>query len=324
VIDCVGVPVAPAKVSHVSSWGFSRPCLTRTSPKLGFCYVTDVSAPAVSLIMPVGAVDEFVPAQLDAIDRLVTTFPFEIIISLNSPDPAQKARLASLVSGATRPVRIVDSSDRRGASHARNAGAAAALAPVLAFCDSDDIVRPNWLERLVAGLEGYDVVGGHLEEFATSRWVRGVRPPATPGALPSYLGVSYPVSANMAIYRTWFEKVGGFDETLHRCEDIAIGWDLIRGGARLGFVADAIVDYRTRDGLHALLKQHYHYGRGMTEVLSRRGVPSVDGAAPVTSVFAANRQQGGKGSAIRFVRRSYIAVGRAHGLVTERQRRRSA
>jgi GT2 family glycosyltransferase len=283
--------------------------------------VTDVTEPAVSLVMPMGAVDEFVSAALDAVDRLVTTFPFEFIVSLNSPDPVQRQKLATLVSAMKRPARIVDSSDRRGASHARNAGAAAALAPVLAFCDSDDIVRPNWLERIVAGLEGYEAVGGHLEEFAASRWVKGVRPPATPGELPTYLGVPYLVSANLAVYRSWFEKVGGFDETLHRCEDIALGWDLIRDGARLGFIADAIVEYRTRDGLHALLKQHYHYGRGMTEVLTRRGVPAVDGVAKPTSVFAANKQKGGKGSAMRFVRRSYIAVGRAHGLLTERQRK---
>jgi GT2 family glycosyltransferase len=282
--------------------------------------VSETPLPDVSLIMPMGSVDEFVPAQLDAIDALVTPFSFEVIVSLNSADPVHRQRLAALTSRMTRPVRIVDSSDKRGAAHARNAGAAAALAPTLAFCDSDDIVRPDWLDRLIAGLANFEAVGGHLEEFAASRWVKGVRPPPTPGELPKFLGVPYLVSASMALSRELFERVGGFDETLHRCEDIALGWDLIGKGARLGFVPDAIVDYRTRDGLRSLLKQHYHYGRGMSEVLARRGVPTYEGVAAPTSKFASNKQSGGKGSVIRFVRRSFIAVGRAHGMLTERKR----
>ena len=38
----------------------------------------------------------------------------------------------------------------RGAAHARNAGAAAATAPQLAFCDADDRVEPDWLGEIVA------------------------------------------------------------------------------------------------------------------------------------------------------------------------------
>jgi N-acetylglucosaminyldiphosphoundecaprenol N-acetyl-beta-D-mannosaminyltransferase len=282
-----------------------------------------VFEPYVSVVMPMGTMDAYVPEQLAALDALTASFPFEIVISLNSPEPAQREQLAAAVAGMRHSVRIVDSSDRRGASHARNVGAAAATASILAFCDSDDIVRADWLEKIVAGLDGYEAVGGHLEEFATGASVRGVRPPATPGELPTYLGVPYLVSANFAIQRAWYEKVQGFDETLHRCEDIAIGWDLLRAGARLGFVADAIIDYRTRDGLLPLLKQHYHYGRGMSEVIVRRGVPTLEGAAAPAKLFAANKQAGGKGSVMRFVRRSFIAVGRGHGLLTERDRRRA-
>src|SRR5688500_9296124 len=42
-------------------------------------------------------------------------------------------------------LRLVDASARPGASHARNAGAAAATGEVLAFCDADDVVDPGWL-----------------------------------------------------------------------------------------------------------------------------------------------------------------------------------
>src|SRR5215204_6439039 len=35
------------------------------------------------------------------------------------------------------PVRVVDASDRRGAGHARNVGAAAASMDLIAYCDAD-------------------------------------------------------------------------------------------------------------------------------------------------------------------------------------------
>ena len=272
--------------------------------------------------MPMGRVDNDARTQLAAVDALVTTFPFEIIVSMNAAEPAQLSDLAAAIATMSRPVRIIDSSDRRGAPHARNVGAAAAIAPILAFCDSDDIVRPDWLQKLVDGLIGYEAVGGHLEEFGPDASVEGVRPPVTPGELPTYLGVPYVVSASLAISREWFDKVGGFDATLHRCEDIAIGWDIIRAGGRLGFIPDAIVDYRTRNDLKTLLKQQYHYGIGMSQVLERRGVPPYNGQERKVSMFAANKQAGGKGSWLRHVRRSFIAAGRLQGLVTEKLARR--
>lgn len=47
-------------------------------------------------------------------------------------------------------VRLVDASQRRGASHARNMRVQAARGNFLLFCDSDDIVEPNWIAALLA------------------------------------------------------------------------------------------------------------------------------------------------------------------------------
>ena len=126
--------------------------------------------------------------------------------------------------------------------------------------------------RLIAGLDAHDAVTGRVVDvFPTPRMAHW-HPPATPGGLPTFLGTPYLLSGNLAVRRAAFEAVGGFDESLTRCEDIALGWDLIRRGYSLGYVHEAAIDYVHRPGMRAMLRQHYMYGRGMSEVLAHHGV----------------------------------------------------
>jgi cellulose synthase/poly-beta-1,6-N-acetylglucosamine synthase-like glycosyltransferase len=276
--------------------------------------------PAVSVVMPIGGIDEFLPAQLDALAEQTFDRPWELVLSMNQPgttgDPVVTGhRLHPL---ATRLV--VDSSSERSAAHARNAGAEAATADLLAFCDADDIVEPTWLTALVDSLADHAVVGGYLDERRLSppgqdRW----RPPATPGELPSYLGHRYPVSANMAARRESFTKVDGFVEGLTRCEDIAFGWALADAGIDLGYAPEAVVHYRHRPGLWTMIRQHHSYGIGMTEVIERQGLPG--GSAP-SGLLAANKQRVTQRSVIHILRRGAIASGRLRGLIQERLTRR--
>jgi len=291
------------------------------------------AAPSTSVIVPIGAVDDLVEMQLRAIAAQDITEPFDVLLSLNSPSPAQRDALDAAVArlGDDRFI-VVDSSDRRGASHARNVGVAKASADRLAFCDADDIVERDWLRRLLIGLETFDAVGGHLDEreLVPARQ-RSWRPPATPGELPRFQGVPYIVSANMAVRRAAFDAVGGFDEELSRCEDIAISFSLLHHGFTIGYVADAVVKYRHRGGLKALIRQHYLYGKGMTEVLTRLGVPSTSTSSSAgqpalaqptgLGLLKANRSRGQQWSMFMVIRRASTLSGRLVGLRAERRRR---
>ena len=203
---------------------------------------------------------------------------------------------------------------------------------MLAFCDGDDLVHHDWLARLIAGLDTADAVGGRLIDFADTGELPKWRPPATPDALPMFLGVPYLVSANMAIRRVLFDAVGRFDESLTRCEDIAISWRLIDTGSKLAFVADANVEYRVRASVTAMLRQHYFYGIGMSEVLARIGRPggiaSGDESSGATSLLQRlrmlkpNNQPGGLRSPIGILRKAAIGAGRVVGLLRESRSRR--
>lgn len=284
-----------------------------------------LTSPVISVVMPVGRVDDQLETQLAAVVSQQIDEPFEVVLACNTPDEAAAQRLRELVASIdSRPVQIVIATERRGASYARNAGAAAASGEVLAFCDSDDIAHDTWLVKLVAGLASADAVGGRLLDFGLDERQAKVRPPATPDALPTFLGVPYVVSASLALRRDVFDVAGGFDESLIRCEDIALSWALLGKGYRLGFAADALMDYRHRPGLVPLLKQHYLYGRGMSQVLMRYGIPDGDGFTKPTGtgLLRPNGQPGGRRSLAGVLRRGSLAAGRVVGIVEERLRAR--
>lgn len=275
------------------------------------------AAPVVSVVVPIGDVDAELVAQLDALSAQTFGAPWELVLVANAPGLAERAELTGAADrfGSTTAVLVVDASAVRSASHARNAGARAASAPLLAFCDADDLVAPDWLAALVDALGRHRLVGGALDEVTLAvpgqeRW----RPAATPGELPSYLGHPYVVSANLGITRELFEQLGGFDEGLLRGEDMALSFAAIDRGADPAFVPGAVVAYRHRRGLRPLLRQHYLYGWGMSQIIARGGLPGGE----AVRAFAANAQPVEHRSWVHVARRGAIALGRLRGLVAER------
>lgn len=280
------------------------------------------SEPTVAVVMPVGGVDDVLANQVAAVLAQVCSSEFEVVLSVNTADRSSIAQLGSIVSQLDdKRLRVVHSSDQRGAAHARNRGVSATGAQRIAFCDVDDLVHEGWLEALMGGLEQFHAVSGRaIDVFSSPRMARW-HPPATPGELPQFLGRHYLITCTMAIRREAFDAVGGFDESLTRCEDIAIGWALGQQGFLLGYVPDSVLDYRHRAGLSLMLHQHYLYGRGMSEVLRKYGVPSSDQWVPTSNPLKSlrpNNQRVARKTFVGYLRRGAIAIGRIHGLLTSR------
>lgn len=282
---------------------------------------------SVCVVIPTGGHDELFEPQLRAVLAQDPGMPLHVVVSVNTADAAVCAAIDASIARVGDPrVRVVSSADMRSAAHARNVGLRAAPADcdVIAFCDADDLVAADWLPQLLRGLDGYDAVGGHLDDEYHDPKQATWRPPATPGELPSFLGVPYIVTANMAIRREAFDAVGGFDVGLLRCEDIAISWALLKAGRTFTYAPDAVVRYRHRPGLWLLLRQHEMYGRGMAQVLARYGLPQGDRWATPKSVgmLRPNNQKQARRTLIGTARRGAIAIGRVRGLVQEKRRAR--
>jgi cellulose synthase/poly-beta-1,6-N-acetylglucosamine synthase-like glycosyltransferase len=272
-----------------------------------------------SVVVPIGSVDRYLEEQLRAVVTQRCAFAFEIICALNRPGAAARSDLERMVTtlGDDR-VRLVDASDQRGAAHARNVGASDAQTDRIAFCDADDVVEQGWLAALIRGLVDYDAVSGHVSEdrFCPPRQ-RHWRPPATPGSLPSFVGHPYLLSGNLAVRRGPFDHVGRFRTDLTRCEDIALSWALVAAGYTLGYVPDAVLHYRHREGLWPMVHQHYLYGRGMSEVLLGVGTPDAGGSER-RLLLRANGQRSTRRSLGGSLRRCGIAAGRVRGMITTR------
>lgn len=274
------------------------------------------SAIEVSVIMPVGSVDPALESALDHLEAQITSFQWELVLSLNSSDPADRRSLAAQVGARTIDARVIDASQVRSASYARNTGANHARAEKLAFCDGDDQAEPDWLQNLIDALEPGTAIGGHLgEDRLVVEGQENWRPPATPGVLPAFLGADYLVSANMALWAEDFAAVNGFDSELIRGEDIDFSWKLLERGVELRYEPTAVMHYRHRAGLRSLLQQHYLYGRGMAQVLARRPPPGSEDTG--SRMLKANGQKVEHQSVVHILRRGAIAAGRVRGLLDD-------
>jgi glycosyltransferase involved in cell wall biosynthesis len=137
---------------------------------------------------------------------------------------------------------------RKGAGLARNAGAAAASADVLAFVDSDCRPAPDWIENGLKALETCDVVGGRV------RVGRGAPGSLTPAEafecvfafdIESYVRKKgFVPSGNMFVRRETLEKVGGFRGGVS--EDVEWGRRAGSMGMKLDYGHDVTVEHPAR------------------------------------------------------------------------------
>lgn len=124
-----------------------------------------------------------------------------------------------VVEGGRRPVRVMANDHAPGLPGGRNAGAAVASAPLLAFCDDDDCWLPTKARRQVDHLAQHpdaDVVVCGLEIATGDRVVR--RALAGPTVTFDDLLASRVMEANFvtAMVRTdaYRERIGGADEAI--------------------------------------------------------------------------------------------------------------
>ncbi|SCX52710.1 Glycosyltransferase, GT2 family [Pseudomonas sp. NFACC32-1] len=123
----------------------------------------------------------------------------------------------------------------------RNRGAALASGQWLAFIDADIEMPADWL-TLMLELEGQgDVLGLDLDTPRQAPWFaeawqrRSQRADSRPLHRVQWLP-----SANLLMRRSWFDRVGGFDETLRTGEDKDFSLRLRQAGARLLLVNDSL------------------------------------------------------------------------------------
>jgi len=170
----------------------------------------------------------------------------------NGPDPETEAVVREVGGDHPGPVRYLPLPGPDLAA-ARNAGVAAARAPLVAFLDDDEVAAPGWLERMRAVLEdtGADgVLGtvipradtGPLPAWADGLDVFGSQQPLATGAPVSHAGIGSallergPCLEGPAPFSSAFARSGG--------EDTELFLRLQARGRRLVWCADPLVEER--------------------------------------------------------------------------------
>ena len=116
----------------------------------------------------------------------------------------------------------------------RNAGAAVSRGQILAFVDADNEIAPGWLQACVSvfGEGDVGVAGYPYSAPVNATWVQqlydAMRVKPARRRDVEWLG-----AGNLAIRRTAFDQVGGFDEALEACEDVRLCHAVHRAGYRV-------------------------------------------------------------------------------------------
>jgi GT2 family glycosyltransferase len=215
--------------------------------------------PSVSVIVCSYNGGKTLAACLDSLGRL--NYPNYEVILVDDGSTDDTAYVAAQFPW----VRYIQQSNH-GLSHARNTGAAAATAEVLAYTDSDCMADADWLYYLIGTLTSGDYagVGGPNITPPSENWIQACVA-AAPGG-PSHVLLTDTVAehipgCNMAFYKWAFENIGGFDPEYRKAgDDVDFCWRVQQAGCVIAFSPTAMVWHHRRFTLRAFFKQQDGYG----------------------------------------------------------------
>lgn len=251
-------------------------------------------APPVSVIVATRNRAQRLPELLQ---RLLTLdYPeYEVVIVDNAPADDSTHDLVTTYAASNPTLRYVYER-RPGLSQARNTGVRSASHNLLAITDDDVLPDPHWLTQLVLGFDQGEhvgcVTGGILArrlETPAQVWIEqyggfnkgfqtrlfDLGPNRDANRMYPYAAGLFGSGANIALRRSTWEAVGGFDPALGAGtrgmggEDLALFVDVLQSGRQIVYQPSAFLYHDHHESVEALRRQMYGYGVGLTAYLTR-------------------------------------------------------
>lgn len=242
--------------------------MSEPDPSLGSSH-----SAGISVIIACYNEEATIGQQLNALAAQTCPVSWEVIVADNGSTDGSLDVVRRYV-GHLPCLRVIDASQKRGASYARNRGVAAAQGQWILFCDGDDVVGPGWLCSMYQALLHHDFVAGAFEitKLNDPRLVKTRRPVQADGLQQQPNGLPYAGAGNMGIKRAVFEAAGGFDESLRYLEDVDLCWRVQYAGTPLFFVEDAVLHVRYRAQPRRTFQQARAWAKAKYLLCHRHGI----------------------------------------------------
>jgi glycosyltransferase involved in cell wall biosynthesis len=152
-------------------------------------------------------------------------------------------------------------------SQGRNLAIREASHSLIAASDGGCVLRPDWLEKIVAPLQqdsSIDIVSGFCVLDCETLLQRCVGLATMPGQLepPPEEQKFFPSGRSVAFRKSVWEAAGGYPEWLYTAEDTFFDIKVKQMGFRFHFARDALVEWAPRKSLRSIWRQFFLYARG--------------------------------------------------------------
>jgi cellulose synthase/poly-beta-1,6-N-acetylglucosamine synthase-like glycosyltransferase len=229
----------------------------------------DYKAPlSVTVIVPVHNGEQTIQPLLDSLQKLSydRNKVEVIVVDGNSTDKTQEIVKKY-------PVKLVIE-EKKGLNLARNIGIKFSNGEIIAFTDSDCIVPPNWITKIVENFKDQKVscVGGSakalerdfISQYADNSIVRLMpfftKREELEKVKPFF---RHPAGCNMAFRRKVAEEVGFFDENIqYGFDEVEFADRICKAGYKMVLDPDVFVWHKHRSTLKEFLRQNFQYGKG--------------------------------------------------------------
>jgi glycosyltransferase involved in cell wall biosynthesis len=215
--------------------------------------------PRLSVVMPAFDAQRTVAAAIgSALAQTVTDLEVLVV-----DDGSRDATVAEVrrIAGTDARVHLLEQANA-GPSAARNLALEVAQAPVVAFLDADDLMLPDYAERMLARLQArpeVDLLGCDAYVFDDRRGRIRRRTVLDETAPPTVLasdpdGQFRQLAANNFVYvgcavrRAALMTLGGFAEETNASEDWDLWLRLLAAGRRMDLLREPLAIYRLSEG----------------------------------------------------------------------------
>jgi cellulose synthase/poly-beta-1,6-N-acetylglucosamine synthase-like glycosyltransferase len=233
------------------------------------------TSPSVTVVVPVRNGEQTIQQLLESLQKLdYDRNKVEVIVvDGNSTDKTQEIVKKY-------PVNLVVE-EKKGLNLARNIGIKCSNGEIVAFTDSDCIVPPDWITKIVENFKDPKVscVGGSakaldsdfISQYADNSIVRLMpfftKREELKKVKPFF---RHPAGCNMAFRRKVAEEVGYFDENIqYGFDEVEFADRICRAGYKMVLDPDVLVWHKHRSTLKEFLKQNFQYGKGSGLVFKR-------------------------------------------------------